>query len=524
MTEIISYASPNSITDQLKIQSYLAIKNGVTIHDINSTTAVDLGDENYVDSDNNVIWNVTTHAGFNYDIAGIGRDDDSGLNQKQSTSINPGALVTMGLTDIYDTNNDNITSNPNTFSDKNFLMWGNDNDPLAAAAPIVVDMSAGIAGLNSVVDFVSIERTWKVVETGSVGSVKVSVPEISLSSTLNPPGDYLMFVSDTPTFSPTSEYRIMSLNGSVLEAEYDFNGVKYITFGYAPEYVFQRSITFDGVQDYLDAGDEDELELAGTFTISAWIKRVNRNYTIVSKRDAAFSEGYDISLLSNQRIEMSWINGSGTQDIRSNTQIPENEWHQFAFTYDGSSIANVYIDGVLDNTETLSAPIATSQSFLVAAADGLNPTDFFEGTIDELRVWNIALSQDQIRFVMNQEIEENPTLNTVTGRIIPSGISKDEFLTTAWSQVAAYFPMNIYTFTNVKDESDNNLIAAIRNLDTVDFQTAPLPYVSQADGAWAAQATWENGTGFDLPNSPSIVDNMVDVCLLYTSPTPRDRG
>lgn len=512
ITEVISYGSPNSITDQLKIQSYLAIKNGITNHDINSATVTDLGDENYVDSDNNVVWDVITHTGFNYDIAGIGTDNDSGLNQKQSTSVNPGSIVTMGLTDIYATNNENIITNANTIPDKNFLLWGNDNDPLAAAAPIVVDMSAGITGLSSIVDFTSIERTWKVVETGSVGSVKVSVPEVSLSATLTPPGDYLMFVSDTPTFSPTSEYRIMSLNGTDLEAEYDFNGVKYITFGYAPEYVFQRSITFDGIQDYLDVGDEDDLELTNAFTISAWIKRINDDYTIVSKRDAAFTEGYDVTLLPSQRIELSWINGSGTQDIQSTTTIPEDEWHQFAFTYDGSSIARVYIDGVLDTTVPgLSVPVATSQSFIIAAADGTNPADFFEGTIDELRVWNFALSQDQVRYIMNQEIEENPTLNTVTGRIIPTGISKDEFVATDWSEVAAYFPMNIYTFTNVKDESNNNLIAAIRNLDTVDFQTAPLPYVSQAAGDWTSQATWENGTGFEVPNSQSIVDNTVNV-------------
>ncbi|WP_299684882.1 choice-of-anchor D domain-containing protein, partial [uncultured Dokdonia sp.] len=513
ITEIISYAAPNSITDQLKIQSYLAIKNGITLHDINSTTANDLGDENYIDSDNNVIWDVVTHTGFNYDIAGIGRDDDSGLNQKQSTSVNPDALVTMGLTDIYTTNNENITANTNAFTNQNFLLWGNDNAPLAAATPITVDMSAGVSGLNSVVDFVSIERIWKVVETGSVGSVKVTIPEVSLSSTLNPPGDYLMFVSDTPTFSPTSEYRIMSLNGINLEAEYDFNGVKYITFGYAPEYVFQRSISFDGTQDYLDAGDEDDLELAGAFTVSAWIKRINSDYTIISKRDAAFSEGYDISVIPSGEVEMSWFNGSGTEEnIRSTTQVTENEWHQFAFTYDGSDTARVYIDGVLDTTETgLAVPAGTTQSFLIAAADGTNPADFFEGTIDEVRVWDMELTVDQIRFIMNQEIEENTSLNTVTGRIIPSGISKDPFTTTDWSQVAAYFPMNIYTFTNVKDESNNNLIAAIRNLDTVDFQTAPLPYVSDADGDWTDQAAWENGTGFQVPFSTSIADNTVDV-------------
>ncbi len=514
ITEVISYSSPNSITDQLKIQSYLAIKNGVTLHDINSTTATALGDENYVDSNNNIIWNVTTHTGFNYDIAGIGRDDNSGLNQKQSTSVNPGSLVTMGLTNIYDTNNENITNNTNTFNDRNFLMWGNDDDPIAAIDPaIVVDMSAGITGLNTIVDFTAIQRTWKVVETGSVGEVEVSIPEIALSATLDPPGSYLMFVSDTPTFSPTSEYRIMSLNGDgvTLETSYDFDGVKYITFGYAPEYEHIRSITFDGTQDYMDA--DDSLDLTGPFTISAWIKHSDRNYTVVSKRDAAFTEGYDIEIRNNRRVRVRWRDAGGSmQEIETLHPIPNDVWHQFAVTYDGTDTAIVYIDGVVSNTvSSLDPPVANDRHFLIAAADERAPTDFYEGTIDELRVWEIALSQDQIRFIMNQEIEENVALNNVTGRIIPTGISKDPFATTDWDEVAAYFPMNIYTFTNVKDESNNNLIAAIRNLDTVDFQTAPLPYVSEADGNWTDTAAWENGTGFEIPFTPSIVDNTIDV-------------
>lgn len=508
MTEFISYSAPNSVFDQKRIQSYLAIKNGVTLHSINSTTVTREGDENYIDSDGDIIWNSITHTGYNYDIAGIGRDDDAGLNQKQSTSSNPGAVVTMGLTDVYNTNSENITSNPNTLSEKNFLMWGNDDAPFAADTPITVDMSTGIPGLSTVVDFTAIQRTWKVVERGNVGEVKVRVPEMVLAATLAPPGDYLMFVSDTPSFSPTSEYRVMTLNGANLEASYDFDGVKYLTFGYAPEYYYERSITFDGIQDYLEVGNE--LDRTGAFTISAWVKRIDRDYSIISKRNAAYTEGYDISLLNNTRLEMSWINGSGTQDIESSTQIPENEWHQFAFTYDGASEAKVYIDGVLDNTETLSPPIATDQSFIIGAADGINAADFFEGTLDEVRVWDIALTEDQVRFIMNQEIEENGDL-TVAGRIVPTTISKNEFAATTWSSLAGYFPMNRYTFTNVKDQSSNNLVAAIRNLETVDYQTAPLPYVSQSNGAWTSVATWENGTTQELPGAVSIADNSQTV-------------
>ena len=508
MTEFISYSAPNSEFDQKRIQSYLAIKNGVTLHSINSTTATRLGDEDYIDSDGDVIWNTITHTGFNYDIAGIGRDDDASLNQKQSTSSNPGAVVTMGLTNIFNTNSDNVVSNPDTFNDQDFLMWGNDNEPFAADTPIMVDMSAGIPGLSSEVDFTAIQRVWKVVERGSVGEVEVSVPESVLSATLDPPGDYLMFVSDTPSFSPTSEYRVMRANGINLQAQYDFDGVKYITFGFAPEYFYERSITFDGVRDFLEIGDE--LDRTSAFTISAWIKRTNQDYSIISKRNAAYTEGYDISLLNNRHIEMSWINGSGTQDIESTTEIPEGEWHQFAFTYDGTSEAKVYIDGVLDNTQTLSPPIANDQDFLIGAADGTATADFYEGTLDEVRVWDIELTEDQVRFIMNQEIEENADL-TVAGRIVPTTISRNEFSATAWASLAGYFPMNRYTFTNVIDESNNDLVAAIRNLETVDFQTAPLPYVSTDNGDWTNINTWENGTTQPLPASQSIVDNTLTV-------------
>ncbi len=78
-----------------------------------------------------------------------------------------------------------------------------------------------------------------------------------------------MFISNTPTFTPTAEYRIMTANGSDLETAYDFNGTKYITFGFAPEKTFARSIDFNGTTDYINSGNN--VNLNGAFTVSAWI-------------------------------------------------------------------------------------------------------------------------------------------------------------------------------------------------------------------------------------------------------------
>ena len=59
---------------------------------------------------------------------------------------------------------------------------------------------------------------------------------------------------------------------------------------------------------------------------------------------------------------MSWKNGS-TQTITSDVVIPEDYWHQVAIVYSGGT-ANLYIDGVLDKSAALTAPINTTQSLL----------------------------------------------------------------------------------------------------------------------------------------------------------------
>ena len=515
IAEVITYSarkSDASLTDERnRIQSYLAIKYGITLG-VNGTS------QDYVDSAGNAIWDQSANTGYNFDIAGIGRDDNSQLNQKQSSSVNNATdgtgpiegILTIGLTDIYNTNSENIATNAtNTFVDKEFLVWGNNGANLdLAATTINVDMSDGISGLSTPVSFTGMQRIWKVVETGGdVSKVEISIPKNAIRN-ISPPGSYLMFISDTDIFDPTADYRVLTEISGNLYTDYDFDGTKYITFGYSPEVVVERSIYFDGVVDYVDMYDVLDLN-PSEFTISSWIKRGvgSTNTSILSKRDAAYTEGYDFKISSANKVEMSWGN-LGTQKITSNTTIPQDEWHHVAVIYSGGT-ASLFIDGVLDTTVSLTNPASTTQNFHIAAAGKNTPTAFFEGNIDEVRIWDVALSVDQLHYVMNQEIENNGTF--VNGKVIPKTITKNEVSTIPWTDLAGYYPMSVYTYTNTNDASGNNNQGALRNLDTVDWQTAPLPYVSDADGAWDTPATWLNNSVQDLPNSISIIDGVTPI-------------
>lgn len=292
-----------------------------------------------------------------------------------------------------------------------------------------------------------------------------------------------------------------------MKTYYDFDNTKYITFGWAPERVYKRSIYFNGVTDYIDM--EDALDLnPSEFTISSWIKREtgSTNTSILSKRDLSYTEGYDFRINNTGRFQVSWINGT-TQTITSNTIIPEDEWHHVAIIYTGGT-SYIYIDGVLDKAVALSAPVATSQSFNIATAGKGTLGAFFKGNIDEVRIWDSALTLDQLHYIMKQEIEDNSNF-VGSSFFINRGITptKDEVNTLPWGNLAGYYPMSTYTYTNTKDESGHGNQGALRNLRTVDLQTAPLPYESTQGGDWTNKNTWVNGNVQTIPGGKSIVNN-----------------
>lgn len=116
----------------------------------------------------------------------------------------------MSISSIYNTNNLNL----NTLNDKEFLVWGNNGIDLDNSAVVVdVDMSSfiipAIAG-GTRVQFNGIARTWKVKENGGdIPSVEVAILKSAIRTAAPPNGIYLMFISNTPNFDPTAQYRIM---------------------------------------------------------------------------------------------------------------------------------------------------------------------------------------------------------------------------------------------------------------------------------------------------------------------------
>lgn len=494
VAEILTYAQNLAGWERNRVETYLAIKYGITLG-VNGTS------QNYVNSGGIIIWDVTANAGFNYNIAGIGRDVSSDLYQKQSKSVNSANEVTIGLGIIAATN----SANPNEFNqDNDYLVWGSNNGTYTSDGTNTVTIKTGLTTTST-----RINRKWKIIETGSdVATVIVSIPEAALTGTFSKLAseEYTLIIADDASFSDTSIIDVIPVksdgNGN-LTTWYDFDGTKYFTFGKAPK-LSETQLVSIATGDYLVG--EYALNLnSGSFTLACWIKNDGAsatNRTIVGKGPDLI-----IRLNANHKVEALW---DGVSRFTSNTSINDGKWHHITAVYTGGS-AHLYIDGVLDKSVySLPNPNPNFYRFSIGATYLSKSTiiDYFLGEIDELHIWDKRLTENQINYLMNQEIEKF-TDNTVNGKILPQTLLKNEIKTIPWADLRAYYDFNSFYGSTVEGLTNDRNFLRIQYLSkdktVVDTQTAPLPYETVADGAWSDSAIWKNGSVQRIPNDYSIV-------------------
>ncbi|MFV8367904.1 LamG-like jellyroll fold domain-containing protein [Flavobacterium sp. XS1P27] len=513
LSEIISYSDVKSALEKNKIESYLAIKNGVTLHASNSVTANNLGDTDYVDSSGATIWSTSANTGFNYDIAGIGRDDNSALNQKQSKSENPGTVLTIGVGDVTGTNN----SNPNNFvTDRNYLVWGS-NDGTMSNSGVNLNIDLGPTTITTITEVVN--RKWKVNEVnGDVPTTRIAIPTAAFVSGLPALGAtdaYVMVVATNAAFTTGLETVFMSTSGANETCLYDFDGTKYISFGVAHRATNPLHITLDGLDDYVRIDNSNELPAA--FSVMTWIRPNGTNTlgnerTILSKKSSA-TNGYQIVLQNDNKVRFEYYTGATLRTAITNTVLPNVKWHNIAFTY-ASNTLSIYIDGVFEKTVTMTGNPSTSTGIFSIGGQYITKNainNLFKGDIDELRMWSRVLTATEIQFIMNQEILQSGT-GTI-GTIIPSTITKNDINTLLWNNLFAYYSMNSYIGTHLDDDSVNVNRGSLVIPDkiSINVQTAPMPYISAVNGLWQTTTTWTNGANQDLPYSLSIINNSTPI-------------
>jgi len=182
-----------------------------------------------------------------------------------------------------------------------------------------------------------------------------------------------------------------------------------------------NALDFDGTGDYVNVPDDNSLSFGDSsndypFTFTAWIKRYSTGHNIIFSKYNSYAspmrQEYDFRLDSDNKLLITLFDTSIDNRLSAVTiDTLDTQWHFVTATYDGSESVSglkLYIDGIERTTSVTEDPgyVAmenTIESFKIAAAIWANGTwQFFHGIIDEVLIYNRALSDTEIQQLWEQ--------------------------------------------------------------------------------------------------------------------------
>ncbi|MEQ8552368.1 MAG: BspA family leucine-rich repeat surface protein, partial [Cyclobacteriaceae bacterium] len=226
--------------------------------------------------------------------------------------------------------------------------------------------------------------------------------------------------TETLTFSAGANqpyfYRVTATNGS--EDASSVSAVEFATTEAFPGY----ALSFNGTTDYITMGNATDLQITGAFTYEFWIKTTSTSGGfVVGRRSSNMAAGIasNIEMYADGRLQLVLNDGATTSNATvSVSSVNDGEWHHVAAVYQPSNYARLYIDGVQDvnNASVYAALNGASLPFNIAYSSPAS-ANFFNGSLDEIKVWDVAktdfsdrhspLSGDESNLIAYYPLDEN---------------------------------------------------------------------------------------------------------------------
>jgi len=164
------------------------------------------------------------------------------------------------------------------------------------------------------------------------------------------------------------------------------------------------ALNLDGIGDYVHCGNAAIFDITEQITVAVWIKveKFEQEWQgIVTKGDTAWR------IVRDNKTDQVQFACDGVAALSGTINVNDGQWHHILGLYDGSQIY-LYVDGLVDVSEAASGTISTnSHNLLIGETERESGKGrYWNGLIDDVRIYNKALTQEEIEQVMRGD----PTL------------------------------------------------------------------------------------------------------------------
>jgi len=155
-------------------------------------------------------------------------------------------------------------------------------------------------------------------------------------------------------------------------------------------------LTLNGSSQYVNAGATSTLNLAGGVSVTAWVRpnSTSRQAVVAMGNGDDYTNDYQIFIDTGAYFSVG--EGSSATYAMKTSSISSGNWYYLVGTFDGTT-AKLYINGTLEGQDIFIGTRQSGGSFRIGARDSSGlPEQYFNGSIDEVRVYNRALSATEI--------------------------------------------------------------------------------------------------------------------------------
>jgi len=166
---------------------------------------------------------------------------------------------------------------------------------------------------------------------------------------------------------------------------------------------FGGALDFDGIDDYVGTLNDvlSNAQLAPGATLTAWFKTDSTALGCIADNEGYMNLGVNHTDAPNPNTLFGMVDG-GSHKFFSSSNVNDNFWHHASIVWDGTNTAILYLDGVNVSSGVSNSPTPDSKHrpFTIGATSYLSESGFFNGSIDDVRIYNHALSPGEIQQII----------------------------------------------------------------------------------------------------------------------------